>query len=253
MLPPEQLRAAIEAILFTARDPVTLDHLEKLLEVDCSPEEIRHHLQKLQEKYGGDSGILLLEVGGGWRLYTHEQAEPFVKRFIQQHNVRKLSPAGLEALAITAYRQPVTIAEINEIRGVETGGVIRTLLERRLIRMVGRKNVVGKPILYGTTPEFLQHFGIADLGDLPSLTEFEKLFGGEAKQALLFAEAAGAGTADDNLPLDDEDELARDDDAAETANGEQPDGASPAEASDAATTDAPNAESDSVTPAGEPS
>ncbi len=224
MLPPEQLRAAIEATLFTAREPVTLDQLAKLLESDCAPDEIRHHLQKLQEKYGGESGVLLLEVGGGWRLYTHESAEPFVKRFIQENNVRKLSAAALEALAIIAYRQPVTIAEINEIRGVETGGVIRTLLERRLIRMVGRKNVVGKPILYGTTPEFLQHFGIADLGDLPSLSEFEKLFGGEAKQALLFEDpgAARRSSDDENLPLEGEEASAAEPPPAGDEGGDAP-------------------------------
>ncbi len=227
MKSPETLRSIIEAILFTAHEPVSVPQIEKLLEAECSPDEIRHHLRKLQEKYpatggpriepaavaaeppahGGEniaqdappfanpavsplmaSGIVLAEVAGGWRLLSHEATEPWVKQFIQQNNIRRLSGAALEVLAIIAYRQPVTLAEINEIRGVESGGVIRLLLEKRIVRMTGRKNVVGKPILYGTGPEFLEHFGIASLEDLPSLSEFENLFGGEAKQALLFKE-----------------------------------------------------------------
>ena len=175
------------------------------------------------------SGIVLAEVAGGWRLLSHEATEPWVKQFIQQNNIRRLSGAALEVLAIIAYRQPVTIAEINEIRGVESGGVIRTLLEKRIVRMTGRKNVVGKPILYGTGPEFLEHFGIASLEDLPSLSEFENLFGGEAKQALLFKEPgaelhAEPGEEDpldeSQLDADGNDADGRGDDESEPAESE---------------------------------
>jgi segregation and condensation protein B len=220
MQKPEELCAIIEALLFTAREPVTLQQLEKLLETACAPAEVRHHLATLQGKYpseGASSGVSLVEVAGGWRLYTHPATEPWVKQFITLNNVRSLSPAALETLAIIAYRQPVTLAEINEIRGVESSGVIRTLLEKRIARMTGRKNVAGKPILYGTGPEFLTHFGLATLEDLPSLAEFETLFGGEAKQALLFeSPEAPAAAPDETEPFEEDDSAEMGDESSES-------------------------------------
>jgi segregation and condensation protein B len=226
MQKPEELCAIIEALLFTAREPVSLPQLEKLLETACSPTEIRHHLATLQGKYpseGSASGVVLIEVAEGWRLYTHPATEPWVKQFITLNNIRKLSPAALEALAIIAYRQPVTLAEINEIRGVESGGVIRTLLEKRIARMVGRKNVAGKPILYGTGPEFLTHFGLATLEDLPSLAEFESLFGGEAKQAMLFeSPSAPAASPEEIEPFEEDDTAVLEDESDHSESAPEP-------------------------------
>src|SRR5215813_2273179 len=128
-------------------------------------------------------GVRLVQVPGGYRLMTKPDYAPWIKKLEKAKTMQKLSRSALESLAIIAYRQPLVRSEIEQIRGVETSGVLRTLLERKLVRIVGRKEVPGRPIMYGTTKFFLEHFGLQDLTQLPPLREFKEL--GETEQALL--------------------------------------------------------------------
>jgi segregation and condensation protein B len=140
-------------------------------------EILRHDLEQLGR------GIQLVQVAGGYRLVTKQEYGLWLKRMEKAKAVQKLSRSALESLAIIAYKQPLVRAEIEEIRGVETSGVLRTLCERKLVRIVGRKDVPGRPIMYGTTKFFLEHFGLQDLSQLPPLREFKEL--GESEQSLL--------------------------------------------------------------------
>lgn len=174
---PKELRGALEAILFVATEPVKLEELieafpdEGSEAVGARLDEIR---QTLQDHI---SGFVLEQTAGGYRLATGPEHDPTLRRFFARKGEGRLSLAALETLAIIAYRQPVTAPEISDIRGVNSTGVIRTLLERKMIRVAGRKNVVGSPFLYRTTRDFLVHFGLNDIQDLPGLEEFADLIG----------------------------------------------------------------------------
>lgn len=174
---PKELRSALEAILFVTNEPVKLDDL-----VDAFGEAERaaivEQLEELKRVLEANVGGFMLEqTAGGWRLATRPEHEPTLKKYFAKKGENRLSLAALETLAIVAYRQPVTAPEVSELRGVNTTGVIRTLLERRMIRVAGRKNVVGSPFLYRTTKEFLVHFGLNDIRDMPRLEEFGDLVG----------------------------------------------------------------------------
>jgi segregation and condensation protein B len=166
--PSFTLKSQIESLLFVANEPVGLDQLEAVLEV--SLEEIEHALDELEEDYE-DRGLRLQRKRQWVQTVTAPDAADVVRRFLGLEASGKLSPAALEALAIIAYRQPVTRAEIEAIRGVNSDTVLRTLLTRGLIEERGRLDQVGRPILYGTTFEFLQHFGLTGLDQLPPLSE----------------------------------------------------------------------------------
>jgi segregation and condensation protein B len=177
---PGELRSALEAIIYAAEEPVTVEQLasatgeEKLV--------VRAALDELVASTAGDErGIEVRKVAGGYKMYTKPQHHEVVRRFIKalRPPVRLTMPA-LETLAVIAYKQPATLPEIQEIRGVNCAGVIKTLLEKRLITTAGRKAVMGRPILYRTSKEFMMRFGLADLDELPSLKEFEQL----AREAL---------------------------------------------------------------------
>jgi segregation and condensation protein B len=178
-----EVHAILEALLFVSPGPVTLDRLAAVL--DGMPKaEVREAVRSLQAAYQeAGRGLQIVEVAGGLQLVTRPDYGPWIKRLEKSKPAPKLSRSALESLAIIAYKQPIVRAEIEQIRGVETSGVIRTLLERKLVRMVGRKDVPGRPIMYGTTKYFLQHFGLRDLAELPPLREFKEL--GESEQALL--------------------------------------------------------------------
>jgi segregation and condensation protein B len=178
-----ELHAIIEALLFVSHGPVTFDRLAAVL--DGVPKaEVREAVRSLQAAFQqGGRGLQIVEVAGGLQLVTRPDYGPWIKRLEKSKPAPKLSRSALESLAIIAYKQPIVRAEIEQIRGVETSGVIRTLLERKLVRMVGRKDVPGRPIMYGTTKYFLQHFGLRDLAELPPLREFKEL--GESEQAML--------------------------------------------------------------------
>lgn len=186
--PPEtvgdaELKPVLEALLFTAHDPVSLDRVVGVM-AGVPKARIRQALEELQREYAkADRGLQLVEIAGGFQLTTRAEYAPWIKAFGKSKAAPKLSRSGLESLAIIAYKQPIVRGEIEAIRGVETSGVIRTLLERKLVRIVGRKDVPGRPIMYGTTKYFLQHFGLRDLSELPPLREFKEL--GESEQALL--------------------------------------------------------------------
>ena len=171
-------QAVIEAVLFVAEEPVPLAKLQEILG-DEEPAATEASVRALAlDLEGPTRGLMVQEVAGGFRLATRGEAAPWIQK-LQQVKPAKLSRAALETLAIIAYKQPITRAEIEAIRGVAVDGVMRTLLERGLVRMLGRKAEAGRPILYGTTGEFLEHFGFKDLGDLPTLREIDELIGAQ--------------------------------------------------------------------------
>lgn len=167
---PDTLAAMVEAVLLTTRGPVTVQALASAAGDDGASElEVEQAIQRLREGCERpDRGIRLEEVAGGWRLVTPPELDPYLQAFHGSARRQRLSQAALEVLAIVAHRQPVTLPEVNFIRGASSAGVIRTLLDRKLIRLAGRKAVVGKPFLYRTTREFLVHFGLDRPEDLPN-------------------------------------------------------------------------------------
>src|SRR5436190_21331043 len=175
------LAALLEAIIYLAKDPVTVDSIRKALP-DVDRKEIEANIAALIEKYQEPQhGIEIREVADGLRFSTKPEHHEVLKAFLQaQTPPTRLSLAALETLAVIAYKQPVTVPEIQEIRGVQASGVIKTLLDKKLVATAGRKEVLGKPILYKTTKEFLIHFGLKDLGELPSMEEFDELIKNQA-------------------------------------------------------------------------
>jgi segregation and condensation protein B len=175
------LSALLEAIIYLAKDPVNVDAIKKALP-DLDRKEIDAHIKALIEKYQEPQhGIEIREVADGLRFSTKPEHHDVLKTFLQaQAPPTRLSLAALETLAVIAYKQPVTVPEIQEIRGVQATGVIKTLLDKKLVATAGRKEVLGRPILYKTTKEFLIHFGLKDLGELPSMEEFEELIKNQA-------------------------------------------------------------------------
>ena len=173
-----EMEAAIEAVLFVSSEPVPREKLLALFDED-EREEATAALEAVMVRYASspERGLMAEEVAGGIRLATRPELVGWLRRFFEVSSANKLSVAALETLAIIAYRQPITGPEIQELRGVSASGVLKTLLEKRLLRITGRKEVVGKPFLYSTTREFLVHFGLKSLADLPPLEEFEETFG----------------------------------------------------------------------------
>ncbi|SRR5581483_3265534 len=231
MMEATELRAAIEAILFVSNEPVSLDDL-----VDAFTDEGRDaviaQLEEIKRIFEANIGGFMLEqTAGGWRMATRAEHDPVLKKYFSKKGESRLSIAALETLAIIAYRQPVTAPEVSEIRGVNSNGVIRTLLERRMIRVAGRKNVVGSPFLYRTTKEFLVHFGLNDIRDLPRLEEFGDLIGDNIGDDLIEAIAASeqaspaAEAAALEVPVTDE-AAATAEAEAELARNEEASGAS---------------------------
>ena len=178
-----ELAGVLEALLFVSPEPVPVSRLATAVGT-VSKAEVEQALKQLEQGLAQEGrGIQLVKLAGGYRLVTKAEYAPWLKRLDKAKAAQKLSRSALESLAIIAYKQPLVRAEIEEIRGVETSGVLRTLLERKLVRIVGRKEVPGRPIMYGTTKFFLEHFGLPDITQLPPLREFKEL--GEAEQALL--------------------------------------------------------------------
>jgi len=186
------MEAAIEAVLFVSSEPVPRSRLLEMFDEDeraQAAEALEAVLARYAPTTGGTDGdgdegsgasprgVFVEDVGGGVRIATRPEMVGWLRRFFDVSSGTKLSMAALETLAIIAYRQPITGPEVQELRSVNPAGVIKTLLERRLVRIAGRKEVVGKPFLYGTTREFLVHFGLNSLRDLPPLEEFEETFG----------------------------------------------------------------------------
>src|SRR5690349_12582320 len=193
-----ELVAVLEALLFVSAEPLSLARLATVIGA-VSKSEVEQALNLFSQQLAQDGrGIQLVKLAGGYRLVTKPDYAPWLKRLDKAKAVQKLSRSALESLAIIAYKQPLVRAEIEEIRGVETSGVLRTLLERKLVRIVGRKEVPGRPIMYGTTKFFLEHFGLQDIAQLPPLREFKEL--GEAEQALLPMEREEAALEPQSTP-----------------------------------------------------
>lgn len=168
---PSKLRGAIEALLFVSDEPVSGSRIATVLGAPSG--EVERALAALAQEYAADErGFQLREVAGGWRLYTHPAYHETVDKYVLSWDTRRLSQAALEALAVVAYHQPVTRQGVNAVRGVNSEGVIASLIEKGLVREVGREKAAGNAILYGTTRTFLERFGLKDLGELPPLDDF---------------------------------------------------------------------------------
>ncbi|TMQ59119.1 MAG: SMC-Scp complex subunit ScpB [Candidatus Eisenbacteria bacterium] len=184
----------LEAVLFASDVPVGLQVLTEVLG-DRSVQEVRALLAEMAEAYErGERGIILHEIAGGFQILSRKECSPWVERMLRSRRKIRLSKPALESLAIVAYRQPITKVEIDSIRGVDTAGVLHTLLERNLVTIKGRSKGVGRPLLYTTTPEFLSYMGINDLSDLPELKEVAPLLE-EREQQPEQGEAVSAGAA----------------------------------------------------------
>jgi len=167
-----ELQAVLEALLFVAGEPLSLDRLCGILE-GVERERVLTAVQSLRDRYDSQrQGIRVVEVGGGYEMVTAEEAAPWIRRLSAVKGSSRLSKPALETLAIIAYKQPLTRPEIEAIRGVDVAGVVKTLMDRRLVRIVGRKEVPGRPMMFGTTREFLRAFGLNELSDLPTLRDF---------------------------------------------------------------------------------
>ena len=193
------LKAKIEAIVYAAETPVTLDQIIQLVKDSAGTTdgtELKNRvllaIEELRAEYSADAhGIELRQIAGGYRMSTKPEQHDLVRSFAKSLKPAiRLSLPALETLAVIAYKQPVTVPEISEIRGVDSSGVIATLLDRKLITTSGRKDVVGRPILYKTTKEFLLRFGLKDVNELPSMEEFEKLVAESFQSDLLPAESS---------------------------------------------------------------
>ena len=201
-----ELKSILEALIFASPDPMTMKAMCKLLDAEPK-EDVAAALAGLKEDYEQrPGGLQLVEVAGGYQIVTRSDLHEWVRRLFHERTTQKLTVQALETLAVIAYRQPITAAEITEVRGVNTSGVLNTLLERHLIKIVGRKPVVGRPFMYATTKEFLIHFGLNDLTDLPRVEDMAEALGLEAPILIEHT------PSEDMLPLDEPDEDAEDDD-----------------------------------------
>jgi segregation and condensation protein B len=193
-VPPLNLLAALEALLFSSDQPLSLTLLSESLDTD--PDRVSATLVELGAAYTArSSGVELREIGGGWMLVTTPDQAEWVGRMLRGKRKMRLSRPALETMAIIAYKQPVTKTEIEAIRGVDSTAVLATLLERNLITIRGRSKVVGRPLLYGTTPEFLDYFGLKDLSELPRPEELRSLVAAREPEQLDMIESGAPPVA----------------------------------------------------------
>lgn len=188
------LKAIVEALIFASPEPLALKTIVKVLD-DEPREDVEAALAAVRRDWEREGGLRLVEVAGGFQIVTRPELSEWVGRLFHEHSAQRLSVQALETLAVVAYRQPVTGPEIQEIRGVNTSGVLGTLVERRLIKVVGRKPVVGRPFLYATTREFLDRFGLNDISDLPKVEDVAEALG-------LDVSAEAAVPVDEALPFE---------------------------------------------------
>ena len=200
--PSAEVRATVEALIFASPEPITPKRLCRLLSEEPK-EDVLAAVESLKADYENRPGLQMVEVAGGYQIVTRPELNEWVRRLFHEQSASKLTVAGLETLAVIAYKQPITALEIGEIRGVNTSGVLSTLLERHLIKIAGRKNVVGRPFVYTTTKEFLIRFGLKDLGDLPKIEDMAEALGFDPPAGLI-----ERTPTEDVLPLDEADEEA---------------------------------------------
>jgi segregation and condensation protein B len=178
-----EAKSVIESILFISGEPVSLDTMRKLIEID------KYNTDRLIKDLINDyslrnTGLLIVELAEGYQMVTNPACSPWIRKVLSTSIPKRLTQSSLETLAIVAYKQPIIKAEIEAIRGVNSDGVVKTLLERGLIKILGRKEAPGRPLMYGTTPEFMQQFGLKDLSELPTLKEFAEIDIPEPPEAL---------------------------------------------------------------------
>jgi segregation and condensation protein B len=193
-----ELKAIVEALIFASPDPLTPKAIGKILDGEPK-EDVEAAIAALKADYERPGGLQLVEVAGGYQIVTRTDLHEWVRRLFHERTTQKLTVQALETLAVIAYKQPITALEVSEVRGVNTSGVLTTLLERHLIKIVGRKQVVGRPFMYATTKEFLIRFGLNDLGDLPKVEDMTEALGLEAP---VLVERT---PAEDQLPLGEPD------------------------------------------------
>ena len=180
----DELKSIIESLIFASPDPVSLKVIVKTIDSE-PPEHVEEALASVcQEWKERSGGLQLVEVAGGYQIVTKPELHEWVRRLFHEHSKKRISIPALETLAVVAYRQPVTGPEITEIRGVNTSGVLGTLVERHLVKVVGRRAVIGRPFLYATTREFLDRFGLKDLEDLPKVEDMAEALGMEVPTML---------------------------------------------------------------------
>ena len=199
----EDIKNIIESLLFVAEEPLTIDRFKRIL-AQADTKEIRTALEQIAAEYEQrKGGFYLHQVAGGYQVRTRPEYTPWIKRLIQPKPFR-LSKAALETLAIVAYKQPVIRSDIEHIRGVDCGGVLRVLLERGFLRVLGRKEIPGRPLIYATTKRFLEVFDLKTLKDLPTPKEIEELGNAplETAQRIPEGKPENAGTAEENNPKD---------------------------------------------------
>jgi segregation and condensation protein B len=196
-----ELKAIVEALIFASPDPLTPKAIFKLLDTEPK-EDVTAALEALKKDYDRPGGLQLVEVAGGYQIVTRPDLHEWVRRLFHERSTQKLTVQALETLAVVAYKQPITALEITEVRGVNTAGVLNTLLERHLIKIVGRKQVVGRPFMYATTKEFLIRFGLNDLADLPKVEDMAEALGIESGAPPILVERA---IPEDQLPVDEVD------------------------------------------------
>jgi segregation and condensation protein B len=198
-----EVKAVVEALVFASPEPMTPKMLFKLL-AEEPREDVLAAIEALKADYENRPGLQMVEVAGGYQIVTRPDLHEWVRRLFHERSSQKLTVQGLETLAVIAYKQPITALEITEIRGVNTSGVLSTLLERHLIKIVGRKNVVGRPFLYATTKEFLIRFGLNELRDLPKIEDMAEALGFDPPAGL-----TEQSPREDVLPLTEEDFVVR--------------------------------------------
>jgi segregation and condensation protein B len=197
--PAAEVQAVVEALIFASPEPITPRQLFRLL-AEEPKEDVKAAIDAVRADYENRPGLAFVDVAGGYQIVTRPALNEWVRRLFHDRSTQKLTVAGLESLAVIAYKQPITALEIAEIRGVNTSGVLSTLLERHLIKIVGRKNVVGRPFLYATTKEFLVRFGLKDLTDLPKIEDMAEALGFDPPAGLI-----EQSPREDVLPLDETD------------------------------------------------
>ncbi|MDW7710769.1 MAG: SMC-Scp complex subunit ScpB [Deferrisomatales bacterium] len=197
----ERIIRILEALLLVSPEPVPLARLEEVFAPDGVPgERVRQALAVLGDRCKG-RGVEVREVAGGYQLRTRPDVAPWLAR-LEAPKAARFSRPALEVLAIVAYRQPVTRAEVEEVRGVDCGGVLKTLLDKGLVRILGKKDVAGRPLLYGTSRKFLESFGLSSLADLPSLRDIEDLLAERAEAVIDDGTLSGGGTSPEEGPFE---------------------------------------------------
>jgi segregation and condensation protein B len=207
-----ELKAILEALIFASPEPLTPKAMFKLLDTEPK-EDVLAALAALKDDYNRPGGLQLVEVAGGFQIATRPDLHDWVRRLFHERTTQRLTVQGLETLAVIAYRQPITALEIAEVRGVNTSGVLNTLLERHLVKIVGRKQVVGRPFLYATTKEFLIRFGLNDLADLPKVEDMAEAL--ELEAPILVERTL----PEELLPLEEPEDSVAEDDTNEDGSG----------------------------------